>query len=100
MATTLRIGGVSICGVIGEDETFGVAVDDCWSAYRKWLDKHVDGPYNLMVNVPWTINDRVIKRPTAWFMIILDSRHHDINDVAYCKRLNVHTIKFSTNLGA
>lgn len=94
MATTLRIGGVSICGMIGEDETFGVTVDNCWSAYCKWLDKRVDGPYAPIVNVPWTINDRVIKRPTAWFMIVLDSRHHDINDVEYCKRLRVNFINF------
>ena len=94
MATTLRISGVSICGMIGEDETFDVAVGDCWSAYCKWLDKRVDGPYSPIVNVPWTINGHVIKRPTGWSMIILDSRHHDINDVAYCKRLNVPTIKF------
>lgn len=72
MSTYLKIGELPICGVIGSGEKIVISVQDCWSIYCKWVDSLVekDQPYSIVKNVKWTINDKEIEEPKAWFLVL------------------------------
>lgn len=72
MSSYLKIGGLSICGVVGSGEKIEISVQECWSIYCKWVDSlaEKDSPLCIIKNVKWTINDKEIEEPKAWFLVL------------------------------
>jgi hypothetical protein len=70
MAISLSIGGLLICGAVGDGTSITVATGDCWSAYHKWATSlaEKDAPLCVLRNVPWAVNGIEIDEPKAWFI--------------------------------
>ncbi len=74
MAIKLCIGGLPICGAIGKDVTIAISVQDCLSAYCKWVHRlaEKDAPLCVLRTAKWTINNVEIEEPKAWFLVMTD----------------------------
>lgn len=68
---SLSIGGLPICGAVGPGASVTVAVSDCWLAYCRWVESFVaEGRPVCVIAAGWTVDDRPIERPRAWFVTL------------------------------
>lgn len=71
VSARLSIGGVPICGVMGDGERITIVVGECWAAYARWVRQWAGGaPLCVVRNVSWAVNGHVVDTPRSFFLTL------------------------------
>lgn len=68
--SSLSIGGLPICGAVGDGASITIATGDCWEAYHKWVTSFAEGAELCVLRryAQWSVNGQEIEEPKTWFI--------------------------------